>query len=78
MTKPKMTYFASEDILHLVIIGEAEANSVEPSPNITVELSENGEVIGIEIEIVNASTFVKDSILEGVQAKLPNLCRPEK
>ena len=59
-----------------MIIGEAEANSVEPSPNITVELSENGEVIGIEI--VNASTFVKDSILEGVQAKLPNLCRPEK
>lgn len=71
MTKPKMTYFESEDILHLVITEEDEANSVELSPNITAELNDNGELIGIEI--VNASTFVRDSILEGVQAKLLNL-----
>ncbi len=71
MTKPKMTYFESEDILHLVITEENEANSVELSPNITAELNKNGELIGIEI--VNASTFVRDSILEGVQAKLLNL-----
>ena len=66
-----MTYFESEDILHLVITEEDEANSVELSPNITAELNESGELIGIEI--LNASDFVRDSILEGVQAKLLNL-----
>ncbi len=71
MTKPKMTYFESEDILHLVITEEDEANSVELSPNITTELNESGELIGIEI--LNAIDFVRDSILEGVQAKLLDL-----
>jgi len=62
MSKPKMSYFSQEDILHLMISEEAEANSVELSPNITAELNEKGELIGIEI--VNASAFVRDAILE--------------
>jgi uncharacterized protein YuzE len=71
MNKPKMCYFEKEDILHLMISDGEEANSVELSPNITVELNEQGELIGIEI--LQASIFVRDSILEGVQAKLLNL-----
>ena len=71
MTKPKMSYFSGEDILHLMISEEGEANSIELSPNITAELNEKGELIGIEI--VNASTFVRDAILEGVQARVLNL-----
>jgi uncharacterized protein YuzE len=71
MNKPKMFYFEQEDILHLVIAEEEETNSVELSPNITAELNEKGELIGIEI--VQASTFVRDAILEGVQARLLNL-----
>jgi uncharacterized protein YuzE len=71
MNKPKMSYFEQEDILHLVITEEEEANSVELSPNITAELNEQGELIGIEI--LQASTFVRDAILEGVQARLLNL-----
>jgi uncharacterized protein YuzE len=71
MKKPKMYYFEKEDILHLMISDGEEANSVELSPNITAELNEQGELIGIEI--LQASTFVRDSILEGVQAKLLNL-----
>ena len=35
MSKPKMSYFSQEDILHLVFSEEAEANSIELSPNIT-------------------------------------------
>jgi len=53
---------------------EEEANSVELSPNITAELNEQGELIGIEI--LQASTFVRDSLLEAVQAKLLNLASP--
>jgi len=53
---------------------EEEANSVELSPNITAELNEQGELIGIEI--LQASTFVRDSIMEVVQAKLLNLTSP--
>jgi uncharacterized protein YuzE len=71
MNKPKMCYFEKEDILHLIISNEEEANSVELSPNITAELNEQGELIGIEI--LQASTFVRDSIMEAVQAKLLNL-----
>jgi len=66
-----MCYFEKEDILHLMISGEEEANSVELSPNLTAELNEQGELIGIEI--LQASTFVRDSIMEAVQAKLLNL-----
>ena len=71
MTKPKMSYFADDDILHIVVSEEEEANSLEISPNITAELNDKGELIGIEI--LNASEFVRDSILEGVQAKVLNL-----
>ena len=73
MTKPKMTYFSQEDILHLVISEDREANSVELSPNITAELNDKGELIGIEI--LDASAFVRDAIMEGVQAKVLNLVR---
>ena len=71
MNKPKMCYFEKEDVLHLMISDEEEANSVELSPNITAELNEQGELIGIEI--LQASTLVRDSIMEAVQAKLLNL-----
>jgi uncharacterized protein YuzE len=73
MNKPKMCYFEKEDVLHLIISDEEEANSVELSPNITAELNAQGELIGIEI--LQASTFVRDSIMEAVQAKLLNLAR---
>ena len=74
MKKPKMFYFEKEDILHLVMSDEEEANSVELSPNITAELNAQGELIGLEI--LQASTFVRDSILEVAQAKLLNLASP--
>ena len=74
MTKPKMFSFEQEDILHLVMSEEEEASSVELSPNITAELNAQGELIGLEI--LQASTYVRDSILEAVQAKLLNLASP--
>ena len=63
-----MAYFEKEDILHLTLSNEREVGSVEISPNITVELNEAGELIGVEI--INASAFIRDSILESVQARL--------
>ena len=71
MNKTKMAYFEQEDILHLEISDEPERGSIELNPNITVELNDNGELIGIEI--LNASAFIRDSILESVQAKIPSL-----
>lgn len=68
MNRPQMNYFQAEGILHLAITDEVESNSVEISPNITAELNEHGELIGIEI--LNASTFIRDSILKSVQAKV--------
>jgi uncharacterized protein YuzE len=66
-----MTYFEKEDILHVCISEEHETASVELGPNITAELNENGELIGIEI--VGAASYVRDTILESVQAKVLHL-----
>jgi uncharacterized protein YuzE len=72
---PQMNYFKEEDILHLLISEEPESASVEISPNITAELNADGELIGVEI--INASAYIRDSILESVQGKLLNLVRTE-
>lgn len=68
MNKPQMTYFENEDILHLVISSEPEAASIEVSPSITAELNAQGVLIGIEI--LGATAFIRDSILETVQGRL--------
>jgi uncharacterized protein YuzE len=74
MNSPRLSYFEKEDILHLAISEEPEAGSVEVSPNITAELNDQGRLIGIEI--LRASAFIRDSILETVQGRLLELPRP--
>lgn len=44
---------------------------MEISPNITAELNAKGELIGVEI--LKASLFLRDFILESTQAKLMHL-----
>jgi uncharacterized protein YuzE len=70
---PQINYFKEEDILHLLISEEAESASIEISPNVTAELNATGELIGVEI--LNASNYMRDVILESVQGKLLNLVR---
>lgn len=67
MNKTRIHYFEQEDILHLVVAEEPEHRSLELSPDITVELNEQNELIGVEI--LNASTFLRDAVLESIQAK---------
>ena len=76
MSKTKMNYFKEEDILHLVISDQEEANSVELSPNVTAELNKSGELIGIEI--LEASSFIRDSILEAAQTRMMDFSKPYK
>lgn len=71
MSDPKLRCFPDQDILHLSISDEPETSSVEISPNVTAELNDAGELIGIEI--INASEYLRDSILESTQAKLLQL-----
>jgi uncharacterized protein YuzE len=68
MSEMRMVYFEQDDVLHLAISDEPEAGSVELGPNITVELNDQGEMIGIEI--LEASRFLRDSIVESVQARV--------
>ncbi|MCL4265661.1 MAG: DUF2283 domain-containing protein [Anaerolineae bacterium] len=68
MNKTSIRYFEKEDILHMVVSDEPEANSIELGPNITAELNEKGELIGVEI--LNASAFLRDSIMESIQFKM--------
>ena len=59
MNPTKMTYFEQEDILHLKFSDESETGSIEISPNMTAE-------------ILEASAFIRDVILESAQGKLLN------
>jgi len=68
MTKTKLNYFEKDDTIHLVVSQDEEAGSVEISPNITAELNKDGDIIGIEI--LKASEFLRDSILDTAQAKI--------
>jgi uncharacterized protein YuzE len=68
-----MAYFEDDDVLHLAISDEPEAESVELSPNVTAELNAAGELIGIEI--LGASTYLRDTILDSVQARMLQLAR---
>lgn len=68
MNNIHMAYFEKDDVLHLAITDEQEAGSVEISPSITAELNSKGELIGIEI--LRASSFIRDLVLESVQAKM--------
>ncbi|MEA3376203.1 MAG: DUF2283 domain-containing protein [Chloroflexota bacterium] len=73
MSETEMRYFEGEDVLHIAISDEPEAGSVELTPNVTVELNANGELIGIEI--LNASRFIRDSVVESIQGRI--LSTPE-
>ncbi|WLT37529.1 DUF2283 domain-containing protein [Synechocystis sp. B12] len=51
-----MRYFEQEDVLHLVIPDELQADGVEIDPDVTVELNKEGELIGLEI--INVRSFL--------------------
>ncbi len=68
MNETRMVYFEQDDILHIVISDEPEAGSVELVPNITVEMNAAGELIGIEI--LAASRFIRDTIVESIQGRV--------
>ena len=68
MNKMSMAYFEKDDILHVSLADGEESRCVEITPDITAELNDKGELIGIEI--LAASRFIRDSVVESVQAKL--------
>lgn len=75
MNKAQIKYFEQEDVLHLLISDEPEYRSIELSPNITVELNEKNEMIGVEI--LKASAFLRDTVMESIQAKTMQLIEAE-
>jgi hypothetical protein len=68
MNKVRMSYFETEDILHVGFADEPKAGSVELSAGITAELNAQGDLIGVEI--LNASAFIRDMLLETMQVKV--------
>ena len=73
MDKTKMTYFKDEDVLHLALFPTKKNPTVwkMTCPNVTAEFNEHGDLIGIEI--LEATSFIRDSIFESVQAKVLNI-----
>ena len=67
MNKTTVRYFEEEDVLHIAIADGPESRSIELSPTITVELDDNDELIGVEI--LEASSFLRDAVLESIQAR---------
>ena len=66
-----MRYFEKDDVLHIAVSNEPEAGSVELTPDVIVELNAEGELIGIEI--LNASRFICDSVVESIQGRILSL-----
>ena len=58
-----------------MISDEPEFRSVELSPNITVELNDKNKMIGVEI--LRASAFLRDTVLDSIQAKTLQLIGAE-
>lgn len=52
----RMVYFEHEDVLHIIAAGGPETQSIELSPDITVEMDGQGQILGVEI--LNASKHV--------------------
>lgn len=75
MKKTQIRYFEQQDVLHLTLSNEPESRSLELSPNITVELNDKNEMIGVEI--LNATTFLRDAVLESIQAKTLQMLEAE-
>ncbi|MGE0884180.1 MAG: DUF2283 domain-containing protein [Blastocatellales bacterium] len=71
----QIQYFEKEDVLHLAITEEPESRSLGLSPDITVELNDKDEMIGVEI--LNASKFLRDAVLESIQAKMLRVLEAE-
>ena len=69
MSNYKMNYFSEEDVLHILIEEGRESECRELAPNITAELNDKGELMGIEI--LKASDFIQKFVLE--QADLNDL-----
>ena len=68
MTDLRMAYFEKEDILHLMVAPGPETQSIELSPDVTVEMDAEGQILGIEI--LNASRFMRDSIMDSIQSQM--------
>jgi uncharacterized protein YuzE len=64
----RMVYFEQEDILQLMVAPGPEARSVGFSPDVTVEMDVKGQILGIEI--LNASRFMRDSIMDSIQSQM--------
>jgi uncharacterized protein YuzE len=64
----RMVYFEQEDILRFMVAPGPEVQSVELSPDVTVEMDAEGQILGIEI--LNASRFMRDSIMDSIQSQM--------
>jgi len=71
----KLVYFEQEDTLHLIISDGPEKGSMEFGPSLSADLNKDGELIGLEI--LNASAFIRDSVVESLQAKVLALAKAE-
>ncbi|MEM9558579.1 MAG: DUF2283 domain-containing protein [Acidobacteriota bacterium] len=71
MSERRMSYFEEADVLHLTLATGPEASSVELSPNVTAEIGEDGTLIGLEI--LDASNFLRDLLVDSAQAQILKL-----
>ena len=75
MSETQMKYSEKDDVLHIAVSNEPEAGSVELTPDVIVELNAEGELIGIEI--LNASRFMRDSVVESIQGPILSMPDPQ-
>ncbi len=67
LNKLRIRYFEQEDVLHMMIAEGPKTGSLKLNPNIQVELNDKNNLTGVEIS--KATAFLRDSVLESMQAR---------
>jgi uncharacterized protein YuzE len=67
MAESKVRYDAKADVLYLVCDEGAIARSIEVSPGISVEFSDAGDILSVEI--LRASKVLTEKVIASLHAK---------
>ena len=67
----KLKYYEESDVLYYLISEGEEDSAIELTPGVTVELNKEKEISGIEI--LDASKFMKNFIVENFQSKFASI-----
>ena len=69
----RLSYCSDTDSLYIVLSERPSADSIEAAPGVVLDFDADGELVGIDIDIDNASTVVDLSRLEAEELPVSSI-----